>query len=285
MAENKGSYQIRTMTRDELDFAIDWAATEGWNPGLYDADCFYATDPNGFFIGLLGTEPISCISAVAYDKYFGFLGFYIVKPKFRGKGYGIQIWNKAIKYLKTQNIGLDGVVTQQENYKKSGFKLAYRNIRYQGTSKNSNVKDSDIIKLSEVPFEDVLNYDANLFPSPRRRFLECWIKQPESTALGVYQSGKLVGYGVIRKCRKGYKIGPLFADNEGLAEELFLALNNSVEPDASIFLDTPEANSSAVKLATHYKMELVFETARMYNKEQPDLPLSKVFGVTTFELG
>jgi hypothetical protein len=29
-------------------------------------------------------------------------------------------------------IGLDGVVAQQGNYLKSGFQLAYRNIRYQG---------------------------------------------------------------------------------------------------------------------------------------------------------
>ena len=30
-------------------------------------------------------------------------------------------------------IGLDGVVAQQENYRKSGFELAYANIRYGGT--------------------------------------------------------------------------------------------------------------------------------------------------------
>ncbi|HLA33082.1 MAG TPA: GNAT family N-acetyltransferase, partial [Pseudomonas sp.] len=30
------------MTRAEVDLAIDWAAAEGWNPGLHDADCFYA---------------------------------------------------------------------------------------------------------------------------------------------------------------------------------------------------------------------------------------------------
>lgn len=285
MANKNKLYQIRTMTRSEIDIAVDWAAIEGWNPGIHDADCFYITDPNGFFIGLLGNEPISSISAVAYNEYFGFLGFYIVKPEFRGKGYGIQIWNKAIKYLKTQNIGLDGVIAQQENYKKSGFKLAYRNIRYQGMSKQNSIQSPDIVKLSSVSIKDVLKYDNNLFPAPRSQFLKCWTSLPESVSLGALRNGKLVGYSVIRKCRKGYKIGPLFADDKNIAERLFLALNNNVESNAPIFLDIPEVNPVAVKLAEKYKMEFVFETARMYTKEIPTLPVKKIFGVTTFELG
>lgn len=51
------NYTIRTMHRDEVQIAVEWAAREGWNPGLADADCFYAADPNGFLIGLLDEEP------------------------------------------------------------------------------------------------------------------------------------------------------------------------------------------------------------------------------------
>ena len=39
---------IRPMTRPELDTLVDWAADEGWNPGLNDADIFWDTDPDGF---------------------------------------------------------------------------------------------------------------------------------------------------------------------------------------------------------------------------------------------
>lgn len=279
------NYKIRKMSRNELDIAIEWAAREGWNPGLYDADCFYKADPNGFLIGLLGDEPISCISSVAYDEKFGFLGFYIVKPEFRGRGYGIQIWKAALEYLKTQNIGLDGVIEQQENYKKSGFKLAYRNIRYQGLGGGGKSIHSDIVKLSESFFDDLKIYDDGLFPASRPQFLRCWINQPKSLALGAFQDKKLVGYSVIRKCREGYKIGPLFADNENLAEKLFQAGSSYVQRGVPIFLDTPEVNVAAVALAKHHNMKMVFETARMYTKEQPSLPLNKIFGVTTFELG
>ena len=36
------------MNRDELDVAVEWAAKEGWNPGLNDAQVFWDTDPEGF---------------------------------------------------------------------------------------------------------------------------------------------------------------------------------------------------------------------------------------------
>ncbi len=40
----------RTMTREEADLAVAWAATKGWNPGLHDAACFHQADPEGYLI-------------------------------------------------------------------------------------------------------------------------------------------------------------------------------------------------------------------------------------------
>lgn len=280
------NYTIRKMRRHDINIAIDWAAIEGWNPGLYDADSFYAADPNGFFIGELNNEPIATISAVKYGETFGFIGFYIVKPEYRGKGYGLQIWNAGMKYLKGQNVGLDGVVSQQDNYQKSAFKFAYQNIRYEGVSNNGqHSTNAEIVNLSSLPFEAVDSFDRQFFPDNRSIFIKSWIRQPESHALGILQEGKLSGYGVIRKCLSGYKIGPLFAHNPELAESLFLALTASIGPSEPIYLDVPEVNHEAIALAENYNMRPVFETARMYTATTPDIPLSRVFGVTSFELG
>jgi len=281
----KSTYTIRTMTRPEVDIAIDWAAAEGWNPGLYDANCFYAADPSGFLIGSLGDEPIATISVVKYGDSFGFLGFYIVKPEYRGKGYGIQIWNAGLACLKGRTVGLDGVVAQQGNYRKSGFVLAYRNIRYQGTGGGHMPTDSGIVPLSTIPFHEIYAYDQPFFPDNRMQFLRCWIDRPQSTALAILQNGKLAGYGVLRMCRSGYKVGPLCADSPELADRLFSALKAHAPDSAPIFLDTPEVNSAAVDLVKRHTMTVAFETARMYKGKSPDLPLNRLFGVTTFELG
>ena len=78
-------FVVRRMTAADLELALDWAAAEGWNPGLHDAHCFYAADPDGFFLGELDGVPVGSISAVRYGPGFGFLGLYIVKPERRGR--------------------------------------------------------------------------------------------------------------------------------------------------------------------------------------------------------
>ena len=273
------------MTKKEVELMIDWAAAESWNPGLNDAECYFAADPEGFLVGFLDDEPIATISAINYHDAFGFIGFYIVKPDYRGKGYGMQIWNAALKRLEGLNIGLDGVVEQQENYKKSGFNLAYRNIRFAGIGGGNSPQNADIVELNTVPFEIIDAYEQAFFPVNRANFTKAWLSQPQCDALGVMNNGELAGYGVIRKCQNGFKVGPLFADSPELAESLFLALKSKASASDAIFLDTPEINQAAVALAQKYNMQVSFETARMYTGECPNLPLNRIFGVTSFEVG
>ena len=116
---------IRTMRPDEISIAVNWAAAEGWNPGLAEAACFVAVDPEGFLIGELDGAPAATVSCANYSASFAFLGFYIVREDLRGRGYGLRIWDAAIAHAGPRVIGLDGVVAQQQNYRKSGFELAY----------------------------------------------------------------------------------------------------------------------------------------------------------------
>lgn len=278
-------FEIRTMNRKELDIAVDWARQEGWNPGIYDADAFYAQDPNGFFIGYLDGKPIATISAVKYGKQYAFGGFYIVKKEYRNSGYGMEIFKKAMDYVKDMNVGGDGVVENLEKYATVGLKLVHMNARYGGHGSGTNLVASNVVKLSDVPFGTAADYDDKCFGVPRREFLKLWITQPESKAFGYIQDGKLVGYGMIRKCFTGYKIGPLFADNPEIAQALFNTLLGQIDKSTEVFFDIPECNPEAIKMTTDYGMKKVFATGRVYSKGQPNFPLEKWYGVTTFELG
>ncbi|MBI1375749.1 MAG: GNAT family N-acetyltransferase [Phycisphaera sp.] len=280
-----GRFEIRTMTRGELDFAVDLAANEGWNPGLHDADAFYAADPDGYLVGLLDGEPIGCISAVSYEGVFGFVGFYIVVPEHRGKGYGIQLWDAAMGRLDGHNVGLDGVVAQQDNYRKSGFQYAYANIRYEGRVRSIDVSSEGFKTLSNVSFDQLCAYDRAFFPAGRTAFLDRWTRLPQSTGVACVNGDTMRGYGVIRACRSGHKIGPLFADTPAIAEAIYTHLSASVSSGDSIYLDVPETNANAIALARRHGMTKVFETARMYTGDAPPLPLERLYGVTTFELG
>jgi len=286
MTEN--GLNIRNMRRDELDVLVDWAAAEGWNPGLSDAGIFWATDPDAFIAAEVSGELIGGGSIVSYGGLYGFMGFFIVHPDHRGKGYGATLWHERLRRLQgrlqdSAAIGMDGVFDMQHWYAKGGFKFAHRDLRFEGLARSAG-DAAGLRPLTEVPFGLLEAYDQAHFPAPRPAFLERWICIPGGHALGAMNNGRLTGYGVLRPCRTGYKFGPLFADDAATALRLFHALGSAV-PGEPVFLDVPENNPAALELARSEGMQEVFGCARMYFGPEPDLPGDEIFGVTTFELG
>ena len=275
---------IGAMTMPELEMVLDWAAAEGWNPGLCDAASFHAADPGGFLLGTLDGEPVASIFAVRYGSGFGFIGGYIVRPEFRGQGHGMAIWRAGMALLEGRNIGLDGVPAQQANYARSGFKLAHRNVRYEGRG-CAVPPVGHVLPLGAQDLEDVVAYDRAFFPGRREHFMRRWLQQEGSVTLRVRDGGALLGYAVLRPCRNGFKVGPLCAESPQVAEELMQALRGRVPENEPVFLDVPEPNSAAVALAERHGMKACFETARMYTGADPGLPLARQYGITTFELG
>lgn len=274
---------IKEATFEEMDFFHSQALEEGWNPGVQDTVPFYHTDPHGFFIASLGKEKVGCISAVAYNDTFGFIGLYIVLPAYRHHGFGHQLWAHGLNYLGNKTIGLDGVLKQQKSYEQSNFKLYYKNQRFE-RSDGGGHHSKELINLKDVPLETLLRYDEPIFGLSRATFLKQWLEMPNSYSLGKLKNDALIGYGVLRSCHNGFKIGPLFADHVDIAVEIFDSLCAKAG-NAPVFLDIPDINPEAVKIAETFKLKSNFQTVRMYNKSPPNQKLNKVFGITSFELG
>lgn len=272
------------MRREELAFAIDLAAQEGWNPGIHDAECFFAADSSGFLIAERHGEPVGCVSAVSYAGRYGFLGLYIVRPQFRGRGFGMRLWDAAMARLRGHNVGLDGVVAQQRNYARSGFRLAYRNVRYRGQARRAELHDS-VLPAGEAAFDEIGEFDRQIFPERRDAFLRSWLAQPMARTYVAKNAGRATGYTVVRRCREGWKVGPLAADDAVIARRLYEAAAAYAPDGDPIFVDVPEANPRATSFLAALNLTPVFETARMYTGPDPAIDLTKLFGVTTLELG
>ncbi len=279
---NQDNFIVRPMTLADLKLAISWAADEGYNPGIDDANIFYIADPQGFLIGELNGEPISCISAVRYSQNFSFIGLYIVKPEWRKKGFGLKTWQEAFKLINNQPAALDAVLEQINNYRKFGFETAHYHLRYQGIIPGKI--SPDIQDLKNVNFDKLCSQDRLYFPAERHNFLKAWIHQPNGKSYGIINDGNLVGYGVIRKAQEGFKIGPIFAENQEIAEKLFLALCSYSE-DKNFYIDVPDINQQAINLVESYQMQCVFECARMYSFQELNIDWNKIFGVTSLEVG
>jgi GNAT superfamily N-acetyltransferase len=280
------------MNRAEVNELLAWAAGEGWNPGLNDADAFWATDRWAFIAADLDGELIGGGAITSYGREFGFMGLFIVRPEYRGQGFGHQLWHARRERLLGRldsgaTIGMDGVFAMQDYYAKGGFLFSHRNVRFQMDVTEDpmpSYADGQIVPLTTVPFDEVVAYDRACFPAPRQNFLRAWITQPESLSLALVRDGTLRGVGVVRRCQEGCKIGPLFAHDSLAAEALFGRLAEFAA-GGPLFLDVPENNPGAAELVERHGMTEVFGCARMYLGPPPHIAYERVFGVTTFELG
>ncbi len=279
-------FSISTAGSDDIAMFRAWAAQEQWNPGLHDGTAFHTADPHGFFVGRLDGEPVSTISAVRYGTDFGFIGFYITRPEFRGRGYGIQVWHTGMNHLAGRNIGLDGVVDQQDNYRKSGFRLAWNNIRYEGVPSGEAELPSGVrlVDARTLPFPELTGYDRRFFPAAREPFLSCWIGHPSHTARAAVDDGGLRGLAVLRPAGAACRIGPFYADSPEIAAALLHEVAAAV-PGRPVAVDVPDVNSPSVRLMESCGMAPSFETARMYTGPDPEVRLPGIFGVSSLELG
>ncbi|NET60727.1 MAG: GNAT family N-acetyltransferase [Symploca sp. SIO2E6] len=276
------NFQVCPMTKDDLKIVLSWEVSEGFNPGIDDADNFYIADPGGFLIGKFNGKPISCIAVVRYHPQFNFIGHYIVKAEERKKGFGLKTWQEAWKLIDGQPAALNAVLEQVNNYQKFGFKPAHANFRYQGIIVGTI--SPDVRDLKSIDFEQLCCYDRQYFPSHRSDFISTWINQPHGQGYAIINDSDLVGYGVIRKATDGFRIGPIFAENENIAEKLLLALATYTE-GSPIYVDVPNINKSAILLFENYQMSPILECIAMYTAEPPNIDWQKVFAVTSVELG
>jgi len=285
--------KLEDLEFQKLDFSgvkslVDWAQQEGWNPGPRDADIYWATDPDGYYGFYFKEELIAGGAIVSYNNEFGFMGLFIVKPEFRANGLGRELWyrrrNLLIERLnENASIGMDGVVAMQQFYKKGGFETAYTEERYEKFGMELET-DTKISAIDDSDFNQILSYDKQCFGFARAQFLKPWINLPGNKNFIYKNEDQIIGYAVVRKASNGYKIGPLFADNHIIAEELYKACLNSVigEP---LYIDVPMINEEAVSIIQKYDAKYVFECARMYYGQPPKIDVNKIYGVTTFELG
>ncbi|MEM8957732.1 MAG: GNAT family N-acetyltransferase [Pseudomonadota bacterium] len=271
--------KIAAMTLEELELVLDWAAAEGWNPGLADAAAFHAADPEGFLLKTVNGQPAAAISVVNHSPDFAFLGLYIAAPEFRGQGHGWDVWQAGLARAGNRTIGLDGVPAQQANYARSGFAPSGRTIRYSGRMPSE--APEKLRGLSERDLPTLLRQDARTHGVSRARFLEPWLRGTECRRTAVVEEADHLAFATVRRCRAGLKIGPLVAKTDDAARALLGGLSDGTD----VLVDVPETSTQLVDLLEQAGFSPVFETARMYLGPPPPSVPPRLHAVATLELG
>lgn len=273
---------VRNMSLRDLETVLDWAAAEGWNPGMDDAAAFFAADPKGFFVAEKDGRLAAAISVVNHSDRFAFLGLYICLPEFRGRGIGFALWEHALRHAGERTIGLDGVPDQQANYRRSGFERASETARFEGAV--SPVANTALRPARE---SDLPALKANCFSANGYRmdaFLSAWFQPTANRQTLVWDGGSgPTGFATWRRCRDGIKIGPLVADRLYVATNILHAIA-AAHPGETFVIDVPRDMGALADHCRSEGMVCSFSTARMYRGPQP-VTGDAIRTIATLELG
>jgi len=186
--------RILPLQRDDIAAVTDWARQERFAPGSGDVAIYRHTDRQGIWVGWLGSERIGCITGVRYNAAYGFLGLYLVRPTWRGRGYGLQLWEHALEHLADLPcVGLEAAPDRVDDYARWGFAPASPTTRWQGISDGTiptpaAAGDWQLLEGEAIPERAVQCFDAQREPSPRPHFLSQWLHHPAGTVLALIDS-------------------------------------------------------------------------------------------------
>lgn len=273
--------RTRHMTLADLETVLEWAADEGWNPGVEDAEAFLAADPEGFFVTEDDGVPVAAISVVNHSPDFAFLGLYLCRPSHRGRGIGYALWQHALEHAGHRTVGLDGVPEQQQNYVRSGFAHAGSTVRYAG--KIEPVRDGAIRLARPDEAGQLIAMEAEASGTDKPAYLAAWFTNTGTRKTFVLgKDGKIDGIVTVRKCRTGAKIGPLIASDAAGALRLIRHAADAIDP--ALMIDVPAASAALDALCRSLGLDATFHTARMYRGRETS-GRRDFFAVATLELG
>ncbi|KAG0379751.1 hypothetical protein BGX24_011863 [Mortierella sp. AD032] len=237
------------------------SGTTEQQPQEQDQEQEQAQEESKVKVVALSEDPtvISVISAIRYGDEQAWIGCYITDPKYRGRGYGIATFNRALQHVLDspcrKSVGLNAVFSQVDNYRKTGFtKSSWVNERRRGCVRElvevkerelaeriGGEEEEGLVMLSDprVDWEQLPAMEEKYTGFKRAESVKDWVRfhanHPERHRVGVafLSPDKLdpltdkplvLGYACIRPGLTSYRAGPLYAANSSIAKLLLIKL-------------------------------------------------------------
>ena len=288
---------IRPARASDIPAIVRWARSEEFAPGFGDVDIYRNTDKQGVWVGWLDSTPVGCIAGIKYNNIYGFIGLYIVRPEYRGHGYGHKLWEQALLHLQdVKCIGLEAASNLITNYAEWGFKPSSKTIRWQLFNPDEEApaqheldpQNLTVVTGSKIPLEAIKKYDSERELIARPHFLSQWLEHQSGNVIALIDKSNCChGFARIRPCLlpagEGWRIGPILADSPILAEVLIR--NLLAEHEGVILIDSPQRNSSAQALLSSLGFREISATTRMYKGSHRAVLTKDVYGLACLELG
>lgn len=236
------------MREDDLDFAADCTAAEGWQTETREEfEAYILHDPEGCLVAEYeGRRAGVCVATAYGDR--GFLGEMIIGRGMRGRALGPELFRRAFAYLERRgcrSVSLDAVPRAAPFYEISGFRELTGSRRLRG--RLQGCASARVRPMTEADLSAVAAVDRAAFGADRGFFLRRRLAlYPELSKVFV-RDGRIAGYVFGRRRPEFLWAGPLGAESEEAAADLLLGIGGEGR-DRDIYLGALESNARALAL-------------------------------------
>ena len=241
-------------------------------------------------------------AGVFVDPKVAFVGLYAVRPEFQGLGIGIKIWRTIMHHVSDRNAGLYAVPEHLHTYRDvAGFVLedSRKMIVYES---DCLLTTDDLVKaignvfvaeISEETEQRVMEYDESVTHANRSRLLHQTFRQEGSLSLVAFETSrsrpgssetsevrKVLGYLCLRVNNIGKAMaGPLYADNDGVAELLMseAIARFPLATSKGLLYMTLDSSPGGIRIADKLKLDYGEHLPRLFTKEIPVADFDRIY--------
>lgn len=240
---------IRPMAEDDLDFAAQCTAAEGWlTETREEFEVFLRYDRQGCLVAEQGEKKVGICIATCYG-HKGFIGEVIVLPEMRGKSIGSRLMDRALAYLRSRgcrSVSLDAVPNAVSLYEKFGFRKVCRSFRFAG--KLGGSPSPRVRATRKEDLKEVFSLDKRAFAADRSSFLQWRFDRYPDLAKVLISKERISGYIFGRRRSSLVWAGPWWL-SQGTDEPAELLHGFACEAkEAEIHLGILECNITALEL-------------------------------------
>ncbi|XP_033759104.1 uncharacterized protein LOC117341357 [Pecten maximus] len=289
-------FKIRPMRTQDLPTIFQLLNAEKWIMEKAYLDCAFSTDPRGFVLAeTTDQQIIGFHGSLSLTDNLDTLGLWYVKNGYRCSGVGAALVERTIK-CPQRNFGtftwpylqesIDSLMKSKttQTYT-TWYNYGQIEQRVERKSKYTE-KHLMILPLHHSMLSDVVQYDTKVHKIPRESYITNWITHDNSKTYVAVKNDTVCGYAVLRTQDAYTTIAPLYADDEYIADELFLQLASKVSEGRFVNYTSPLENNAGTRLAVRNGlMKRGMPMLMVFRQEPIYIDINRVFAVSSTSFG
>jgi GNAT superfamily N-acetyltransferase len=255
------------MTGADLPAGLELSRQAGWNQREADWRRCLLLQHDGCFVAESGGAVVGTATTCIFARV-AWVALVLVDAGFRRLGIGRALMEHALAFLDSLDIPtvrLDATPLGQPLYEQLGFVAQFRLARFEGTLPLAGPPlQPGVVAVVPSCWDDLATLDREVTRTDRRRFLfQLFTEQPDEVHT-VWEQGRCSGLLAARPGARALQLGPCL----GEAGPLLLADAFRRHAGRYVYLDVPEANEAACRLAAAQGLTVQRHLLRMCRGER-----------------